>query len=393
MNKLFGLLLLMMLCFSCKTENKSPEAKVYQWAAQADKVFSLDDQTAFNLIQPQVKYIDGTLLYMFRNRANNQFYIYEYASGELKKNIQIYKEGPNQVQANLFPYYIHTLDSIYINPYGNIKYLINSQGEVIQKTEMESESDKVFENEKLVFDGATTVEEGKLLTGRRVELPKRGVSNPLRGTFDFTKGVFENLYLEEEVVIENYDDYVDRLTRSASPFGIITMKKFAVGNDDQLFASTQINDSIYEFKKGQFVQAYYAGDPATNTINFQGYLDKTNVETTANSISIMSKAEQPPFYTAMFMDTEKEWVYRVLIHGAKDSKGNDDFRDSELIGASLIAFNVKDKSSTVFSIPIDQVDINTFGGGAYFATAEGVHFPAKDQEVESEKRYKVFKIE
>ena len=75
-------------------------------------------------------------------RRTSTIYVHDLESGKiiLFNKITLEKEGPNKVTFSLLiNYFIHRPDSIFIDTYKNIYYLVNNKGEVIKRIGRSSE--------------------------------------------------------------------------------------------------------------------------------------------------------------------------------------------------------------------------------------------------------------
>lgn len=387
-------LLLIFILHSCgNTSGETENSKVeYRLISQPDKSFELDYETAFDQIDGKYVEIDGTGYYTFFNRKNNSLYFYNYESGELYHRTQMSKDGPDAIEYPyyFFDYYVHDFDNIFINTIA-FYYRINKDGKVLKR--IKSQQGDFFTKKDIAIDGATTYANGKLYCGLRVLVPEEGDTSWLRTIYDFENEVFEKVYVDESLLVPNYEEKAEKTREMAKTGGVSTLPSFFVGNEKQLFASSAINDSIYYFEGTDFKKAYYAGDPEIETTNLEGYFNKTKVETfEGGGVSIGPKAIQPAFYTDMLVTPDYRYVYRILIHGTKAKVVPDSDREvPEVFGATLVIFDTQTKTSSKINLPIDELNLSFYSQDV-FVSNQGIHFPVKETESESIKSYKVISI-
>jgi len=364
----------------------------YRLINQPVKSFELDYETAFDQIDGKYFEIDGVGYYSFFNRKNNSLYFYDYETGELFHKTQMSKDGPDAVEYPyyFFDYYVHDFENIFINTMA-FYYRINKDGKVLKR--IKTKEGDFFSKKDIAIDGATTYANGKLYCGFRVSVPEKGDTSWLRTIYDFENEFFEELYVDERLLVPNHEEKAEKLREMAKTGGISTLPSFFVGNEREIYGSSAISDSLYYFKGIEFKGAFYAGDPEVEVTSLDGYFNKTKIETfEGGGISIGPKAIQPAFYTEMLSTPDYKFVYRILIHGTKAKVIPDSEREvPEVFGASLIIFDSDTKTSTKITLPIEELNISYYSSDV-FVSRQGIHFPVKETESESIKSYNVISI-
>lgn len=394
---LFSLLVIgiAFLIQSCGGSREAEEAKevVYTLIEQPNKEFELDYETAFDQIDGRYVEIDGAAYYTFFNRKNSSLYFYEYESGELYHQTKMSKDGPDAIEYPyyFFDYYVHDFDNIFINTMA-FYYRINKDGEVLKRIKPDDTSN-FFSRKNIAIDGAMAYKDGKLYCGIRLSVPAEGDTSWLRTVYDFENETFEKEYVDERLLMPNYDEKVKRTREMAKTGGVSSVSTFFAGNAGEVYGSSAINDSIYHFVGTDYKGAYYAGDPEVEVTNLEGYFNKTKIETfEGGGISIGPKAIQPAFYTEMLSTPDNRYIYRILIHGtkAKIDEGSDKERP-EVFGATLTIFDTLTKTAGKINLPVEELGI-TYYSTDVFVSRRGIHFPNKDIESESLKSYKVYSV-
>jgi len=379
---------------SCKKENNTATQATYQLVQQADKVFPLDDDTAYNRIEnTQIVEVNNTSYFTFFNRESYSLYFYDYTSGNLNHQVQLNKEGPNGIVSPYytFQYIVHDLNTVIINTH-KFLYIVDRDGNVIKK--IETDITDITREQCIEFNSATYFNDNKLYSSLNTVIPKKEDLNVLRGVFNFETEAVEDTYFEERVMVKDQDKIIDRLTNMYESSGaLFFLPKFFVGNDEALYASYGINDSIYEYRNKTLYKIHYAGDPNITIADYKGFFNKAESKIPGVETGRDFNESTCAYYTNMMMGPNKQWIYRILIHGTETVINPEtNFPQTKVIGASLIVFNTETQMSSVFKIPLDEVYLPDYPSNI-FVTEKGIHFPVKDQDNENEKQYKVFKLE
>ena len=388
---LFTLILILTACGNSSNKVSGTADVVYEPTQLEDKVFKLDDETSVDGIQAQYTVIDGVGYYSFFNRPNRHIYFYNYKTGEIAYKVKLDDDGPNAV---LFPYYsftfwVHDFDNIFINTM-QFYYRINKEGEVLNRTmahQMFSFSDDI-----LVFDGSTSYKNGKLYSSNSKFVNQKGDTSWLRAIFDFEKGEVEKYYLDERIILPDFEEKAEKVREMAKTGGVSSLSFHFAGSDQQLYASSAINDSLHYFEGTKQIKTYFAGNPEVPSTDLEGFFTKSIITRSDNGVSIRPNPTQPAYFYATFSSLDKQLIYRILVHGTKpifDPEMNEE--QPKIFGASLIVFDTKTKKSGMIDLPIElieQVDLTNS-----FVTEEGIHFAMAEAKSENEKAYKVIKID
>jgi len=362
-------------------------ARPLQLVQKKDKVIPLDLETSTDSWMNAIK-IDTTVYVYFYNRNNRNFYLQKYYGNSAPIKVPLHSDGPHKIARDLIQSSIHNLDSIFIHEFG-FGYIINRNGEIVDKFEFPELDETVSDFRMIRFDAATRFKNGKLYVGLGTNTTKVEDFKPLRASYNFATKQLEELYLEEREILPGYNTMM-----KANPKLITTssgVRKFFVGEPNHVFATTQVSDSLYEYVDQHLVNRYYMGDPNRQSATASEIRALRTEQRINGGMMSTTAVEKPPHYTSLLMDVDKRYIYRIFIHGVADTMGKNDPADAKVKGATLIALNLKTKKMNSFSLPVDGIYATASGG--MFATKEGIHFSVKDQEVESEKRFNVFKIE
>ncbi len=386
-----------MLCLSCKTERSKQTPKEYSLVRQTDKVFVLDNETAYDQLEDEkIVTINNIRYYCFFNRANYSIYIYNYDTSSLYRKIQLEREGSNGIVAPYFHvgFLVHDLNTIIINT-NKFIYIVNANGKIIKKAETTVES--IIDDTCVQLDNTSYFEDNKLYTSLYTIVPNDVDDNPTKGVFNFDTGSIEATYLENSVLVKNHDKIIERTKKWMTKYGtVISVGAFFAKDTNTLYASSLLNDSIYAFKNAKLQKTYYASDPNVTTANYTNFLDKheTEIKHLSDESSYDgSKSTNCAYYTSMFIDPEYNWIYKILIHGTKTAIDPNTKEEFQVVRkASLVALNLSSETTKVFNIPLDVINLNDYYTNTLVSN-EGIHFSIKEPENENEKRYAVYKVE
>ena len=173
------------------------------------KKFILDSITTNTNINFRLNKINDKEYLSFFNRENFSIYIYNYKSGKLLRKIKIHRNGLNAITIPFYSieYYIHTLDSIFISTIKNY-YLLNSKGAILKKITPVIES-KYIKVKKPIFDESTSYKRGILSFKIDVDLPDKNSLSYLRRSYDFDKEIVVGDFVNENILVHNYNDVLD----------------------------------------------------------------------------------------------------------------------------------------------------------------------------------------
>lgn len=389
------LFLIPIVSLSCSSQKQLEETTIeYKLVVKDNKTFILDEETAFDDIDGKYIEIDNKGYYSFFNRKNHSLYFYEYATGKLYHQIKLAKEGPDQIEIPyyFFEYWVHDFDNVFINTLA-YQYRINKEGKVLKRIKEKREG-SFFNKKNFSFDAATSYENGKLYTSAGSLIPLEGDTSWRRAIYDFDKDAYEKEYVNERILVADYDEKLRKLRDMSRTGGVSSLPIYFAGSHANLYGTTAINDSLYLFSNAEFKQAFYAGDPNIKVTDLDGFFNKTKVENLeGGGVRIGPKVIQPAFYNAIFHSPDKIYVYRILIHGTKPYINPESNKEEpKIIGASLVIFNTDSKNSATVELPVEQISLG-YNNSDIFVSKEGIHFPVKETESEEEKSYYLYAIE
>ncbi len=379
--------------FACGgTVKEATETVQYQLKELESKVFNLDNETAFDQITPQYSVINGIGFYHFFNRKNSSIYFYNYQSGEITHKVKLSSEGPDEVlyPYGFFEYWVSDFDNIFINTMQHY-YRINKNGKVLKRiVALENFS---WDKPLLSLDQSTTFEDGRLYAARKVIVNPEDETSWLRAAYDWDKGEFETTYLNEKMIVTDYEEKAERIREMSKTGGVTSLSFHYAGDHKNLYVSSVINDSLYYFQNDQFVEAYFAGVPEIKSTDLDGYFTLSIVKEFKGGVSIGPNPTQPAHFTRILQSTDKRYIYRLLVHGAQPSiDPESDQEVPKVFGASMVVFDTQTNTSGNITLPEDIAE-NLLYASDMFVNEEGIHFPVKEVESENEKAYRVFKVD
>jgi hypothetical protein len=382
--------------FSCqhetKTEGSSRTTESLTISDEGIKTMFLENGVNFeNLIDLKFTLINGEDYITFYDRITDSIFLYNYKTFDLFKKINIEKEGPNEVK-NFSRFFLHTLDSIFIDSSMSI-YLINSNSEVlIKKSSGSKQRNGVpmldMDTPTFLFDNNSHFENGQI--EMTIYLFKRTGDSYERATFDFEKDSIVEKFVQTKTLIYNYNEVLkvkeEAKKRREGAFNIM---RYFGSNKHYLFGSTSISDSLFLFKEGKPVKTIYAGVPKIDVANYSDYATIDMVDHFEGGMTLHKNPKQPAFYKNMLISPDGKFIYRLLYHGAKAKfvDGNEEAVPNPL-GTTLIIVDTETKELNYYELPIKEIDIDS----NLFASNEGIFFRVKDQQNEDQVQFRFFKV-
>lgn len=317
----FFFLLSFVLFFSCsqkETESILPN----QIVLGSEKVFSLDSTSTSELIQNQILKTDSATYLATMDLSMNYINLFDWESGEISDKIKInIGDGPDQV---LTPtnFFIHNLDSIFVQDMRVGIKLMNQNGQVYQNFQIGEVSIETNEYEGLpAYFFATSSRpisfyEGKIYyptTHIGIDKPILGVydirSNKLEEHFNFpidgfgnTNDLYENIY---RVVYLDWSSNKDELYFS-----------FPIRNE--IYKSELVNKSLSKLNLKDDLNIDFSGhfNVLFSDLRELGFSEEAKKEG-RRRVDIFEKNKS--FSSIFACDS---LIYRVLIHEKKESNTN-----------------------------------------------------------------------
>lgn len=292
--------------------------------------------------------------------------------------ITLDKEGPNGIDSGgqlALNYFVHTLDSIFIN--GSVHhYLINNKGEVLTKG---SFNKTIVEEKILSFDDASYYKNGKVYSSVASYLTK-DASPDLQVVLPITLDIIESSYIKESILVPKYEEILELKEKLRKEQRYVAMRLSFERNKECLYASTPVSDTVYIFKDFQLIKKVYTGTNEVTISSNSDYFDQFRNST-------YKIAREYPFYKDLMVNDE--YLYRVL------SKGNTttihpETQEEELTskGDYLIVYNLKTDQVNHLELPSNTIRYYTG-----FTLENKVYFKLKGQPSENKIVFGVFEVE
>ncbi len=401
MRRVLFLLYPLLVLASCGKSEKSVDAKVTPEVAQVpiqlvDKgiyTLPLDSLANFDqMFNLQVNEIDGTEYLSFFDTNTNSFYIHDYTSGTLTKQVKLYREGPNNVYVFMSPdYYLHSLDSIFIdtNFYGY--FLINGNGEIISK----ASKGPNFRNEdiRLQFDQSSYLSEKGIHGSIEGHYKKQAAHFPfLRGTLDFSDTKPQADSSRAKDLFSDYEGIMSFLEEAKKENkSYVKIHRHMMYDGEFLYATSSISDSIRVFRDQTLVKSFYAGVPAYEVIDFATYLKNNEILFGKGQVGKPTILNQPPVYESAFIDPQGKFIYRVMSHGTKAGISPHNGKEVPVVfGATLLVIDLETEERYYYDLPVEEIQIRSFASSAQFVSNQGIHFRVKEQENEDQAEFRLF---
>ncbi len=391
------ILLAVLLLSSCggtekseKTDNIIAERKPLELIDKGIKSFPLDHETDFQGIKdPSIFQENGKEYLTFYNQPNHSIYLFDYDSAKLYKKITLSEQGPNGVPQHISKYFIHRMDSIFIDLITVNMYLVNGNAEIIDKLTLR-------ENKSVTFDGATTFKNNTLNVSVINNYLLNKTNKPfLRAYINWEVDSITSEFIQPESFINHYEEI--QTLRNTKGKTIRPLEKHFVADDQYIYSTTPISDSIYIFEGNDIVKSIYAGIPSITIADYKSYMPLmeriVNSNSGSGSITNVIELNQPPYFTNLFLSPNHKYLYRLLSHGTKPKLNPYNNKEYPVItAASLLILNLSTEEITSIKLPVNELKIGVPISAGIFASNSGLHIQMKGQENENEIQFRVFGV-
>jgi hypothetical protein len=277
-------------------------------------------------------------------------------------------------------------------------YLINEKAEVIKKLVPKGQKNltlRAAEGINSVSIDEASVYQNKLLSvanNSQINQPDKPF---LRALVNWDVGSITSETIQPQSFIKNHEEI--QAIRNTKGKTIIGLEKHFVADDQYVYVTTPISDSIYVFAGSELVKSIYAGIASTKIADYQSYmaLKELKIQSSGGngSVSNILELNQPPYYTNLYLSPNKKYLYRILSEKTKPAihpYSNAEY--SAIAVASLIVIDLSTEDVTSFELPVDKLKISLPKSLGIFVSDEGLHFQVKEQENENEIQFRVFGI-
>ncbi|MFY0594044.1 DUF4221 family protein [Roseivirga sp.] len=360
------------------------------------KTFLLDNEADFlNLQGLKLSKIDGKEYMTFYGRQAHAIYMYDYPASSLFRKISFKKNGPNAIIGG-HEFFFHTMDSIFIKTGSGVK-LINSKAEILTKRTAGSRQKNgitVISSDVpiLHFDNVSKFDNGRI--DMIMTLFNRTGEDYERAIFDFESNQSVDEFIQTKVLISNFDEIlnVNEERRKRRQFNGLFSRHFA-SNENSLYGTTPISDSLFVFEGGKLLKTIYAGSPSVQVADYTSYAGIRIAEHFKNGMSISENPNQPPYYVNTLMSPDGDFIFRVLYHGTKPKfvEGKE-AAIPDLRGATLIVLDLETEELVYYDLPVAEIDLGIPDNRHVFVTNRGIHFRVLDQENEDEVQFRLFEL-
>jgi len=383
-----------------ETEPALKENKPLELVDKGIKVFPLDFETDFQGIKDPSIFKENDKEHLtFYNRLNHSIYLYNYDSAQFFKKISLSEEGPQAVPKFIFfKYLVHNMDSIFIQiPFYGM-YLVNDQAEVIKKLVPKGQKYiKIRSAERIntvSLDEASTFKKGMLSVANNSQAnqPNRPF---LRAFVNWEVDSITSEFIQPESFINHYEEI--QAIRNTQGKTISPLEKHFVADDQYVYITTPISDSIYVFKQRELVKSIYAGVPSVTITDYKSYMPLKELKIESNggngSVSGVVEMNQPPFYTNLYLSPNHKYLYRLLSLGTKPAiNSTTNLEYATITAASLLVLDITTEEVTSIELPVDELKIGVPKSIGIFVSDAGLHIQVKGQESENEIQFRVFGV-
>lgn len=170
-----------------------------------------------------------------------------------------------------------------------------------------------------------------------------------------------------------------------------------MADDQYIYTTTPISDSIYVFQDNDIVKSIYAGIPSITIADYKSYMPLmeriVNSNGGSGSITNVIELNQPPYFTNLFLSPNHKYLYRLLSHGTKPKLNPYNNKEYPVItAASLLVLDLSTEEITSIELPVNELKIGVPISAGIFASNTGLHIQVKGQENENEIQFRVFGV-
>jgi len=322
-------------------------------------------------------------------------YLHDMESGKLMNKIKLKREGPNEVTFSIrVNYFIHRLDSIFIDASTSLYYLINDEAKVIKR--IGNPSGMSFDHLSVFFGSASYFVNNRIYGSFR--MPFRGtpketvyarVSLKFQDELEVTKSVKNELFIDDFEEIMAYRKETEKSQKTLD-----NMPRHFARNERYLYATTPLSDSIRVFEKGELVDSFYAGISGFAMASYKEYVNFRQSRHEPGIITQTHKTKRNAYYPSTLIDPDGTFIYRVLLQGTRP-EGINSYSGKEtpqITGATLLVVNLKTKERSTFDLPVEEIVLKISHNDEVFVSKKGIHFRVKGQENEDQVQFRVFGI-
>ncbi|MCH7414023.1 DUF4221 domain-containing protein [Belliella sp. R4-6] len=345
--------LISILIFSC-TKNQDNYNLPNEIAFETEKIFILDSVSTSELVQHQMIKTDSMSYLATMDIVMNHINLFDWESGKIVEKIKFNKDdGPDQLFTPI-NFYIHNLDSIFVQDLGFGVKLINLDGKVLQNFkigEVKSEN-QLYNGIPAYFSSASA--RPIFFLENKVFYPTThiDIKEPVLGVFDISNNELEEIIFFPTDGFENGNYIFENIYR--------TVYWDWDKNKESLYISFPIRNEIYHYDLKDKVLTEISLSPEFQ-VDFSGHSNVlfsdlrqfgTSEEEKKEAIRRVEIFEKNKSFSSIL--TCDDIIYRILIHEKKESNVNSfniDFRDFE-----VYAYNYKGQllAKKLFKNPQDD---------------------------------------
>ncbi|WP_420385565.1 DUF4221 family protein [Roseivirga sp.] len=360
------------------------------------KSFPLDAETAVDYNSRfRVNVFDGKEYLSFANRPASRIYEFDYESGEPTRKIKLESEGPNAV--NLFfniGMFFQAKDSIFLDSGGFGYYLVNGDGQVLNKAGMPQKENTMDPSCcPILFTNGTYFKENKIYGTQWVKTEdEKEIKAYAYGSIDLIDNSKSKKLLEKRLFVPNYEEINEMVEKKDPWVSPLDISYYYEG--ELLYAGSPISDTVYVFKDFELTNRFYVGKSNIELADYRSMLLTSQIQQIQNGYQNVSQIDQPPHFADVFVSPDGQMIYRVLIEATRAKKiENSDQEFPEVAKASLIVLNKTTGQLSTLDLPVDELDIPlSTQSRSVFVSSAGIHFETKEQVEEDRLDFRVFGV-
>ena len=217
----------------------------------------------------------------------------------------------------------------------------------------------------------------------------------LRANIDWNLDSITSEFIKPESFIQHYEEI--QSMRNEKGRTIMPLQKHFVADDQYVYATTPISDSVYVFAGNELVKPIYASVPSETIADYKSYmpLRELIIESSGGSGSVSgpSKMNQPPFFTNLYISPNHKYLYRILSHGTRPAiNPTTNIEYAAIAAATLLVLDLTTEETASIVLPVNELKIDLSVSFGIFASNAGLHIQVSGQENEDQIQFRVFGV-
>ena len=390
-------LCLLLILSTCGNKNDSDTVTTskidFRIIDKGRKVFPLDSTTGLDYNSRfKINRFDGKEYLSFGNRPLSMLYEFDYETGEPTRKIKLEQQGPNKVFLFFdIGYFFHDKDSIFIDSGGFGYFLVNGQGEVLERISANDTNRMDSDCCPIAFNKGTFYKDGRIYGKHRSIIEEEDeIARYVYGSIELKTGNQTKRVLRKSSFLPNHEAIFQMETASEPIVDELEVPSYY--RNDLLYAASPFSDTVHVFRDFELIDKHYVGSTNLETTDFESYLLIRQRVKEENYYQNVTQTVQPPHYTHVFVSEDGSKIYRVFIETTKAIKPENARREIPKVSkAHLVVKDIITNQISTLELPVDEIKLGYIGTDrSCFVHDNGLHILTKEQENEDELVFRIF---